>query len=176
MRAPAQAGGLLSGQIRDLIPATLAGLVEEFALGATDIARLWAAEDFDTAYEEWDEPEPFRECFTMAADFAAHCTAAGVEAWRVLIESMHPYTDLHAVTAVRLPVGEGSGHDVFHVDFTAKQFGNLPAICYPDGPRRTDPNDMGPGSDSIACPLIWRGTHRFGHPQFADPEFTCTTG
>jgi len=73
-----------------------------------------------------------------------------------------------------LPVGDG--HDVFHVDFTAKQFGNLPAIAHPDGPRRTDPHDFGPGAHTIGCPLIWRGTHRFGHPLFADPEVTCTTG
>jgi len=90
---------LLTDQVRDLIPAALAGLVEEFAHGAKDIQRLWAAEDFDSAYEEWDAPEPFRECFTMAADFAAFCTAAGLDAWRVRIESQHPYTDLHAVTA-----------------------------------------------------------------------------
>ena len=112
----------------------------------------------------------------MAADFAAFCTTRGLPAQRVLIESMHPYTDLHAVTRVPVPVGDGGGYEVFHVDFTAKQFGNLPRIRYPDGPRLTDPDDIGPGAEGISCPLIWRGTHSFGHPVFADPEFICTVG
>ncbi|WP_194909606.1 hypothetical protein [Catenulispora rubra] len=134
MSAP-NAAALLTDQVRDLIPEALAGLVEEFALGATDVHLLRLSKDFDTACYEWDEPEPFRECFTMAADFAAFCTSRGTDAWR-----------------------------------------NLRANVHPDGPRRTDPNDMGPGADGIGCPLIWRAAHRFGHPQFADPEFPCTIG
>lgn len=43
MTAPA-ATGLLTGQVRDLIPAAPTGLAEEFALGAADIDRATPAD------------------------------------------------------------------------------------------------------------------------------------